>query len=128
MVFTLLLRREGEERSSPKRGRKLTSDLDFTNICWRKNISVFTVLFYFKVMFGFRLPVEVPGSRRVGNGLTFCSRNQGMCTRERRVNLHLNLTFTHEEPGSILWLRSHDLVAYFHNALCLRGERLSLMR
>ena len=58
-------RREGEERSSLERGRKLTSDLDFTDICWRKNIIAFTVLFYFKVTFGSRWPVEVPGSRRV---------------------------------------------------------------
>ena len=40
LVFTVLLRlfsarirREGEERSSPERGRKRTSNLHFTNVC-----------------------------------------------------------------------------------------------
>ena len=54
LVITVLLGRESEERSSPERGGKLTSDLYFTNVCWRKNISAFAVLFDFNVMFGSR--------------------------------------------------------------------------
>ena len=85
LVFTVLLGREREERSNPKRGRKLTFELDFTNVCWRKNTSAFTLQFYFKVMFGFRRSVELPGqSRRVWYCfiLVFCSIKQGKCTRE----------------------------------------------
>ena len=61
LVFTVLLkiflariRREEEEKSSPERGRKRTSDEDFTNVCQQRNIGVVTVLFYFKVTFGSR--------------------------------------------------------------------------
>ena len=58
--------------------RKLTPCLDFTKVCWRKNISAFTVLFYFKVTFGSRCSVEVPDSIRVWYCFVFCSRKQGM--------------------------------------------------
>ena len=72
LVFTVLLklfsariRREDEERSSPERGRNRTPGLDFTNVCWQRNNGACTMLFYFKVTFGSRWPVEVPKSRRV---------------------------------------------------------------
>ena len=53
-LFLARIRREGEERSDPERGRKRTSDLDFTNVCWQRNIRAFTVLLYFKITYGSR--------------------------------------------------------------------------
>ena len=53
LIFTVLLRlfsarirREGEERRSSERGKKRASDLDFTNVFYRRNIGAVTVLFF----------------------------------------------------------------------------------
>ena len=69
---------KNEEKSSPKRGRKLKSNVDFTNICWQNSTSTFTVLFYFKMTFGSRCSVEVPDSIRVWYCFFSCSRNYEM--------------------------------------------------
>ena len=117
VVFTVLLRlfsarirREGEERSSPEWGRKWRSDLDFTNVCWRKNIRVFTVLFYFKIRYESRWPVEIPESRRVWNDRSFSfyfsEETRYAYERERRVQFSDGLNLIHRDPCSILWLRS----------------------
>ena len=51
MVFSLLLGGENKALGTHdlERGRKLTSDPGCTNVCWRKNISAFTVLFYLRL-------------------------------------------------------------------------------
>ena len=72
-LFSAGIRREGEGRSSPERGRKQTLDLGFTKVCWRRTIRAFTMLCYFRVMFGSLCPVEVPESRRVWCASLFVS-------------------------------------------------------
>ena len=115
LVFSLLLRREGEERSSLEWGRKLTSDLDFTNVCWRKKISAFTVLFDFKVTFGSRWSVEVPEeSRWVWYCFVFLfEKTRDVNERETSSNITISLMKSRVQRPveGVNSRRSHDLVA-----------------
>ena len=118
-----------ERKISPERGRKQTSDLDFTNACWRRTIRAFTMLFYFRLMYGYCWPAEVSGATSL---VLFCfvfPRKQG-CIRERERRLQLPREpvshpdcLTHRDPCSIPRLRIHDLEALIYLSLKLSGIR-----
>ena len=89
MSFLAGIRHEGERISSPERGRKRTSDLDFTKVCWRRTIRAFTMLCYFRRTYGSRWPVEVSGATSLVLffSFSFCEKNKDVYKRERRVQL-----------------------------------------
>ncbi|CAM9469061.1 unnamed protein product [Ascophyllum nodosum] len=67
---------EGTGRIRPRRSRKRTSHLYFTTVCRQRTIRGFTVLCYFRVMFGSRCPAEVPESERVWYARVFFRENK----------------------------------------------------
>ena len=123
------VRREAVRNGAAERGRKQTSDLDFPNVCWQKNIRAFTMLFYFRLMDGYRWPVGV--SRAMNLMLFFVCffrENKDVCVREKRVQLSREPAsypryIIHRDLRSTPWLRSHNLEVLIYLSLTLLGFR-----
>ena len=85
LCCTARARKRGEEQS--KRVRKLTSYLDFTNVCLRNNIIIFTVRFFFQVLFEGALQNDQVTVLREGH--------------LKEPTFIESMSVTHAEPGSM---------------------------
>ena len=69
LCCTARARKRGQDQS--KTGKKLTPYLDFTNVCWRKNITAFSVRFYLRLRSVLAGRSECPSANEFGTVLFF---------------------------------------------------------